>query len=155
MILAGTSQGSSDYYYEEEDSQFLEALNSTVLPGDLPPNDVPKGSGLNMDSPMDEDDEEIELPQPAQSSLKRRHSSVVPDSEDEDERKVQEMPKDDTYDAYKFGGFGDYMRRKRAKLQIQNAQMVSVGESAKQTTGGLFQGLAVYVSCPSLRVKGT
>ncbi|PPQ63029.1 hypothetical protein CVT24_005975 [Panaeolus cyanescens] len=143
MILAGTSQGSSEYYYEEEDSQFLEALNNAVLPGDQPLISAQQQT-IQKDnaSIKDDDDEDLELPPPAQQSLKRRHSSVVPDSEDEQD--VQEMPKDDTYDAYKFGGFGDYMRRKRAKLQIQNAEMVEGGQSVAEDR--LFQGLAIYIN---------
>ena len=43
------------------------------------------------------------------------------------------------YGASSFGGFGEYMRRKRAKLQIQNAQ---IGASS----GGIFKGLEIYVS---------
>lgn len=50
----------------------------------------------------------------------------------------------DTYAASGFGELGDYMRRKRAKLQIQNAQINnSLGDGAKTTS--IFKGLAIHV----------
>ncbi len=50
----------------------------------------------------------------------------------------------DAYGASRFGEFGEYMRRKRAKLQIQNAEMgdTSRGEASRSQ---LFKGLAIYV----------
>lgn len=39
------------------------------------------------------------------------------------------------YGSTKFGDWGDYMRKKRAKLQIQNSA----------TTAGIFKGLAIHV----------
>jgi len=39
------------------------------------------------------------------------------------------------YGSTKFGGWGDYMRKKRAKLQIQNSA----------ATTGIFKGLAIHV----------
>ena len=49
----------------------------------------------------------------------------------------------DTYDSSTFGGFGDYMRRKRAKLQIQNIENNNTLKDAKPP---IFKGLAIYVS---------
>ena len=39
------------------------------------------------------------------------------------------------YGSTKFGNWGDYMRKKRAKLQIQNSA----------ATTGIFKGLAIHV----------
>ena len=50
----------------------------------------------------------------------------------------------DTYAASRFGHFGEYMRRKRAKLQIQNAHWEDQ-DHCKQ----IFRGLAIYV-CPNI-----
>lgn len=47
-----------------------------------------------------------------------------------------------TYGAATFGGFGEYMTRKRAKLQVQNQTFTS--ESGLETPS-IFQGIAIYV----------
>ncbi|KAG8772366.1 hypothetical protein FRC12_003099 [Ceratobasidium sp. 428] len=52
-------------------------------------------------------------------------------------------PKIDTYAASKFGEFGDYFRRKRAKLQNQNADINSQEKRSSQTT--LFKSLSIFV----------
>lgn len=67
-------------------------------------------------------------------SLKRRSeaSSALPlDSNGADD--------DEVYGVSHFGQFGEYMRRKRAKLQIQNAVLAQTEDS------GIFRGLSVYV----------
>ena len=46
---------------------------------------------------------------------------------------------DEVYGASHFGQFGEYMRRKRAKLQIQNAALAQTEDS------GIFRGLSIYV----------
>ena len=46
---------------------------------------------------------------------------------------------DEVYGASHFGQFGEYMRRKRAKLQIQNAVLAQTEDS------GIFRSLSVYV----------
>lgn len=48
------------------------------------------------------------------------------------------------YGAAKFAGFGEYMFRKRAKLQIQNQQLTE-GETAADKPRGIFHGVAIYV----------
>ncbi|KAG9127443.1 deoxycytidyl transferase [Ceratobasidium sp. 392] len=62
-------------------------------------------------------------------------------------------PKIDTYAASKFGEFGDYFRRKRAKLQNQNADINSQDKRSSQTT--LFKSLAIFITgrtVPSLQI---
>lgn len=49
----------------------------------------------------------------------------------------------DTYAASKFGGLGDYKRRKRAKLQNQNESISTQASQLTQTT--IFKSLAIYV----------
>jgi DNA repair protein REV1 len=53
------------------------------------------------------------------------------------------------YGASRFGHFGEYMRRKRAKLQIQNADIVGSQQDSTGGDGGstIFKGLSIYVSC--------
>ena len=117
------SQGSSEYYFDD-DSQFLNAVFDTVLPGDI----------VHEDAKTSQESEELEPPPPAQPRPPKRTYS---------ESQEHEVPAvdDAVYGAAHFGNFGEYMRRKRAKLQIQNADL-----SARSQ---LFKGLAIYVSCTS------
>lgn len=50
------------------------------------------------------------------------------------------------YGAAHFGKFDEYMHRKRAKLQIQNAALESTGSD-------LFKGLAIYVRYMALALQ--
>jgi hypothetical protein len=59
-------------------------------------------------------------------------------------RKAQYLEDDGTiYGASRFGNFGEYMRRKRAKLQIQNASMDT--EASGEGKSNIFKGISVYV----------
>jgi len=125
--FAGPSQSNSSDYYEEDDSQFLEALGSAVLPGDVPQE-------FNEEHSSADDCDERH---PSQIPLKRSWSDA------QQERTTLQVD-DDTYRASHFGGFGDYMRKKRAKLQIQNTEMAEDSSNGKKQ---IFKGLAIYVSC--------
>ncbi|TFK61442.1 DNA repair protein [Pluteus cervinus] len=154
-----TSTNSSDYY-EEEDSAFLEALRTAVLPGDKAPSqdkgkgnqESGNGSGGTKDVEKDEDDEDSDdmkepTPPPAtQPSLKKYKLEAINQNA---RARVQRAPEkrkadaDDIYGASRFDGFGDYMRRKRAKLQIQNAEIDS---SEGRRDNRIFEGLAIYIN---------
>ena len=129
------SQSNSSDYFEDEDSQFLEALGKAVLPGDLPNKPDPE---------EEEESQELALPPPFQPSVKRRYSltSLVEEKNDSDPNVIE----NDTYDASRFGGFGDYMRRKRAKLQIQNAELEQASATDDVAKSHIFKGIAIYVS---------
>lgn len=133
MPLLASGSNSSDYF-EEDNPDFLSALGHAVLPGD---------------SPADDSDEtqELQPPPSTQPSLKRRWDAA----NDEDRthkpqstmhHTVESPQTSDTYGASHFGDFGEYMRRKRAKLQIQNVQLEDQADAAN---GGIFKGLAIYV----------
>lgn len=147
-MVSQPSQTSSLDYFDDDDSQFLEALGKAVLPGDevlSSVNDVPiYGQSESQES------EELEPPPPGQPKRKRSLSPepVLPNHHQID-------TSDDTYGASKFGGFGDYMRRKRAKLQVQNKHMKEDEKSGPKTQG-IFHGLAIYVSglLPSRHPRG-
>ena len=198
--VPGVSQGSSDYF-DDDDSGFLEALSTAVLPGDIvvdaaeneniiedsstsqelepPPPAQPikvSNSGDLEDSATSQeleppppaqplkrkrsltplqvatppDDIALEPPPPAQP-LKRKRSLTplqgAPDGINRDEN-IQVSPEDDTYGAATFGEFGEYMRRKRAKLQIQNAQILAADKTGgmEGITSQIFKGVAIYVS---------
>ena len=128
------SQTNSSDYFEDDDSEFLEALGTAVLPGDEP----------DPDGPEEEKSQELALPPPFQPSLKRRHSHTSLDEEKNDSELT--VVENDTYGASRFGGFGEYMRRKRAKLQIQNAEMEQPSTTDDVTKSQIFKGIAIYVS---------
>jgi hypothetical protein len=111
---------------------------------------------------LGEDDElslpQLESPIPAQSKYKKRAYSVSSDDElpavaqppvHSPDRGTSSYLDSDTYGASRFGGFGDYMRRKRAKLQIQNAEMGGA-PTAIASTSKLFSGLSIHVGQPAL-----
>ncbi|KAF8162778.1 hypothetical protein B0H34DRAFT_650257 [Crassisporium funariophilum] len=135
------SQTNSSDYYEDDDSQFLEALEAVILPGDVQ-TEIKDDSGNSQDSGS-EKSQELQPPPSTQPSLKRRYNHI---SEDEGEQKAEQIVvENDTYGASRFGGFGDYMRRKRAKLQIQNAQMKPDEEVAGEHSQ-IFKGIAIYIN---------
>ena len=95
----------------------------------------------------------LESPTPAQSRYKKRaysvssddeHPDLVHSSADSPIRITSSYVDSDTYGASRFGGFGDYMRRKRAKLQIQNAEMGD-NPDAGTSKSKLFNGLSIHV----------
>ncbi|KAK7033220.1 DNA repair protein [Favolaschia claudopus] len=117
--LASGSQSSD--YYEDDDPAFIDALDAAVLPGDIIPASVPNN---------DESEDDPSPPPPAQPqpSLKRRlHDASEPVDEG-------------VYGAAEFDNFGQYMNRKRAKLQIQNSEITTTAETQ------IFQGIAIYVN---------
>lgn len=134
--FAGLSQSNSSDYYEEDDSQFLEALGNTVLPGDLPQEF--NEDQVEEQSSADDCDER----HPIQVPLKRSWSDAQQEQINSTGTTLE--VEDDTYRASHFGGFGDYMRKKRAKLQIQNTEMAEDSSNGKEH---IFKGLAIYVSC--------
>lgn len=70
--------------------------------------------------------------QPPLTVHKRTHGEVTGDYLDSH-----------TYGAATFGGFGEYMARKRAKLQVQNQALTS--EPELETISKIFQGIGIYV----------
>lgn len=79
-----------------------------------------------------EHDITIQETQPPSTPHKRAHGEVTVGDLDSH-----------TYGASTFGGFGEYMARKRAKLQIQNQTITSGSEL--ETTSKIFRGINIYV----------
>ncbi|KAH8833580.1 hypothetical protein DL96DRAFT_1456120 [Flagelloscypha sp. PMI_526] len=73
------------------------------------------------------------------SPLKRKRSDS-PDIPDYVHRPALVDDPDDIYGRAHFGNFGEYMRRKRAKLQIQNSQLVGTPLSS------IFHGVSIYIN---------
>jgi DNA repair protein REV1 len=167
--LPGVSQGSSDYF-DDDDSGFLEALSTAVLPGDIvvdaaeneniiedsstsqelePP---PPAQTIKVTDYKDLEDsatsQELEPPPLAQPLKRKRSLTPLQDATPPDDDTVQVGAEDETYGAAHFGNFGEYMRRKRAKLQIQNAQILTANKHGEMegVTSQIFKGLAIYVS---------
>ncbi|KAF9009538.1 hypothetical protein BDQ17DRAFT_1421710 [Cyathus striatus] len=153
--FAQTSQksNSSTDYFEEEDSQFLQVLETVILPGDVissqssqctppppPPAQCPKYDEYSLD---------VQYPILTEPSLKRRRVEDEVYREREPSVaspvKVNQIPQNDN-DTYgpSNGDFGQYMRRKRAKLQIQNAEISS--DTSSEVKSRIFEGISIYVN---------
>ncbi|THH30823.1 hypothetical protein EUX98_g3369 [Antrodiella citrinella] len=146
--LAPAGSASSDYF-EEDDPAFLQALCEVKLPGDLSSSQAPSEpkheqqllpppqSGLKRSRESDSDDEE--------DNPRARHSVLA--SVDDNEEKARYL-QNHTYGASTFGNFGEYMTRKRAKLQIQNAEFDD-GEGVDADgppPSRIFHGLQIYIN---------
>jgi DNA repair protein REV1 len=131
------SQTNSSDYYDEDDSDFLEALQTVVLPGD----DTPQDNQSPDKSQESQESEYLEPPPPTQPSLKRRRLEAYEERHSAQAELDDYTKNEEIYGAAHFGAFGEYMHRKRAKLQIQNAEL-------EEGVGGsiIFKGLAIYVS---------
>jgi len=86
-----------------------------------------------------ESSQELEPPPATEPSLKRRRLEAF----EERQRLANSAQDIDIYGASRFGGYGEYMRRKRAKLQIQNAALRDLDDAHES---GIFRGLSIYVS---------
>lgn len=164
LISAFTSKtmsqesASSDYF--DNDPGFLEALAAVPLPeGD--PNIVSHfgtqdvSDDANLQSPTSSVGDNA--PPSTQPGLKRRRADgsdeememhgttqhAVIASVDQDTSKSTYLTSN-TYGASHFGNFGEYMNRKRQKLQIQNTEMD--GDKHQSSSSRIFRGLQIYVS---------
>jgi len=90
-----------------------------------------------------EQETQIQEAQPPSAVHKRTHGELAGD-----------YLNPHTYGAATFGDFGEYMSRKRAKLQVQNQTLTSgtgLGISSK-----IFQGIGIYVrGNPVVRIVGS
>ena len=163
MVLTQGSSHSSDYF--DDDPEFLKAINEVAIPGDAGPS--PTNASPTKPAPTDFElnpfQDADQLPPLTQRALKRQRSpddDLYADEEEgaqyhgvlnavdgndkgDDESYLQSF----TYGASRFGEFGEYMARKRAKLQIQNTEMNN-GSDDKQDSireDHVFSGLQIYV----------
>lgn len=123
-LQSSASTDSSDLF-GPDDPEFLEALRNAVLPGDQITAPSADTESLSRKRHRDESDEQ-QVETTSHGTLTHR----LRDAEDDPE----------IYGASRFGHFGEYMHRKRAKLQIQNAD-IGVG-----TTTKTFSGLSIYIN---------
>lgn len=152
---------SSDYF--DDDPEFVKALAEVPLPS---------GDAAALDIPTSQDEYELGsdgMPPSTQPCLKRRRtpeSEEEPDdtratshnilrSVDQDTTKSAYLTSH-TYGASRFGEFGEYMQRKRQKLQIQNAEIDDDNDAPEQSSSRIFRGLQIYVSLSTcLRIAPT
>ena len=117
-------------YFEDEQEDFKDALMSLdVTAGESnaePPATYPETptKGLPRKRKHEEVDQFIE----GESDINPHVLATMRQQDD----------KNDVYGASSFGGYGQYMARKRAKLQIQNADMVELKSK-------IFEGIEIYV----------
>ncbi|KAI0689819.1 hypothetical protein BC835DRAFT_1548803 [Cytidiella melzeri] len=143
---------SSDYF--DDDPEFDKALADVEIP-DSGSNRRTESVGHKSERNNDHEDSDGDnMPPSTQPCLKRRRSES--DEEEEDNGPMHHhglTPVDqsqhdtsyltsNTYGASRFGEFGEYMHRKRQKLQIQNTEM---GEDGPNATG-IFRGLQIYIN---------
>ena len=167
MVLTQSSSHSSDYF--DDDPEFLKAINEVAIPGDAGPS--PSKTSPTKPAPVNDEPnpfEDADEPPPlTQRALKRQRSpddDLYADEEEgvqyhgvlnavdgndkgDDESYLQSF----TYGASRFGEFGEYMARKRAKLQIQN-QEIECGEDDNTPKSRIFSGLQIYVRSSCCRV---
>ncbi|KAG1865330.1 hypothetical protein F4604DRAFT_998681 [Suillus subluteus] len=127
-LRSSASSDSSDLF-GPDDPEFLEALRNAVLPGDQITAPPPDTESLSRKRPRDESDEQ-QLGTTSRGTL----THGLGDTEEDPE----------IYGASRFGHFGEYMHRKRAKLQIQNAALDASQEVS--ATKKIFSGLSIYIN---------
>ncbi|OBZ75554.1 DNA repair protein rev1 [Grifola frondosa] len=142
--LLSSGSLSSDYF--DDDPDFIQALNHVVLPGDIEASPV-------RHNPIDEDIE-LQPPPSTQPGLKRPRSLPTEEDGSKFHSVLASVDANDgdssymssyTYGASHFGDYGEYMSRKRAKLQLQNAEM-DVKDGGSEARGRIFHGLQIYIN---------
>lgn len=119
------SQESSSDWFSSDPAVYIQALDEF------------EQSLAQQDNQHHSDGEQqvtIQEIQPSLTAHKRSHGEVTGDYLDSH-----------TYGAATFGGFGEYMARKRAKLQVQNQTLTS--SSGLEISSKIFQGIGIYVRC--------
>ncbi|KAK0473587.1 hypothetical protein IW261DRAFT_1503671 [Armillaria novae-zelandiae] len=143
MAALPSSGSYSSDYFSEDDPSFLQALEDAVLPGDLKQKATNDG-GTDSDGapPLSQPCLKrhylppFEPPPLTQPCLKRKYDLVVPSTKTK--QHPAEQGDDAIYGPAHFGNFGEYMQRKRAKLQIQNSEFESERRGHLQGIGNLY-----------------
>ena len=127
MTLTPSGSNSSDYF-EPEDPEFIQALQDAVLPGDVNAAATPESRATlkRSRSPSEEAD------------ISNTSFHPVPAGE-----RGETGDENDTYGRSHFGAWGEYMRRKRAKLQIQNSAQLEGEDDLERSR--IFEGVSIYV----------
>ncbi|TFK84014.1 DNA repair protein [Polyporus arcularius HHB13444] len=143
------SSHSSDYF--DDDPDFLKALNEVHIP-----NATETVKKLSLEEPPLAQRPKLLEDEPPRTQ-KRRRSPSDDDFEDNgmdyhsvlknvDANNDDESLNSHTYGAAHFGDFGEYMARKRAKLQIQNGEIEDEEGNEEVPRSRIFQGLQIYIN---------
>lgn len=161
------STNSSDMF-GSDDPSFIAALATAVLPGDIvEPNPTSQSAEPKQEFGSSFVEPELTPPPSTQVPRKRRLSSESAAENDDAPHGSSSRPRvltsgdgssymdnEQTYGAAHFGDFGEYMSRKRAKLQLQNVANNDGAEdgdeeedenSRETRRRQIFRGLAIYV----------
>jgi DNA repair protein REV1 len=147
---------SSDYF--DNDPEFLKALAEVALPGSISNlSGKSEDKDRSLSSGNQYDVEETKMPPSTQPCLKRRYRDSSDDegqSQNDSHHNVltsiahsesdATYLNSNTYGASHFGDWGEYMRRKRQKLQVQNTEINEGGTSSHMSQ--IFRGIQIYVS---------
>ena len=126
--------GSSPSWFDD-DPDYLDALANLPIDATSPSLAQSGDLGEGTSKPLAPDS-------PTSRTLKR----AFPHNDSEDSRQMSvgnDEVDPDIYGPSKFGGFGEYMARKRRKLQIQNAEILNGSQGLKPQ---VFKGIGIYVS---------
>ncbi|KAH9911670.1 DNA repair protein [Epithele typhae] len=147
----GSTQ-SSDYY--DDDPDFLKAISELPLPGiDNAPQVSANGisAGPANEPPLAQqprkrsrDDDDAFIDEDEDAAQYHTGISAVDAHADDG----GEYLEGHTYGPSRFGEWGEYMSRKRAKLQVQNAQIQDSEdvEGENVVKSRLFSGLQIYIN---------
>ncbi|KIJ63335.1 hypothetical protein HYDPIDRAFT_92853 [Hydnomerulius pinastri MD-312] len=116
-----------------EDPELEKLFDQDILPFEQDDN----ASGANIVGPSSSRKRERSESQGSEELVNLSNAKAIDQNGQEDNPEI--------YGASRFGHFGEYMRRKRAKLQIQNANLDAGGDS-NGVKSNIFQGIAVYVN---------
>ncbi|EKM56092.1 uncharacterized protein PHACADRAFT_174265 [Phanerochaete carnosa HHB-10118-sp] len=137
---------SSSDYWKDDDSEFIAFLNKAELPDDIP---RPVRASETTPRLLDEEQEATQpnrkrprSPSPRDEGVRKPSSKLALVDENSEAAAYMQS---DIYGASSFGGFGEYMHRKRAKLQVQNAEMGTKG-SPSVIRSRIFSGLQIYIN---------
>jgi len=162
----------------DDDPSFLEALTSVVIPNHTPRSTTtntflagrvatskpqPDATQIGTHpSPLGKKRQRETSPGPSHKTTPNPNGSsgnppktiiynLKPAKDDKNSRADTSDPSY-VYGAAHFGDYGEYMHRKRAKLQIQNRQLAgATEEEVQKSSHGFFKGVAIYVSYSSLK----
>ena len=157
--MVHSTQGSSrstDYF--DDDPEFVKAISELPLPNDdFASRDAQPSPSEQRPKPCED---ELQQSKPFLKRARSSEDAFESDSDDGaqyhaslnavDSRKGGADDGSDsyldghTYGASRFGEFGEYMTRKRAKLQVQNAE-IEPEEDEGVSRSKLFHGLQIYV----------
>ncbi|KAI9069486.1 DNA repair protein [Trametes sanguinea] len=149
--LTQNSSHSSDYF--DDDPDFLKAITELPIPApafddDLEPPPLAQRPRVDPDEPAPLTQRQLKRPRsPDDFEVDEgaQYHGVLSSVDTKPDGDSETYLDSHTYGASRFGEFGEYMARKRAKLQVQNAEM-EVDEEDSTSHSKIFRGLQIYIN---------